>query len=911
MCLLLVLLSWQQHVTYEIDASLDTQEHSVSAIERIVYYNRSPKALDTLYFQVFANAYQDAGTYFAREAYQMGNDRYAKARSDERGQMDIVKVTVADELLSYDIDETIMVLPLSERLDPEDSLAIEIEFRVKVPKEFPDFGYWPGHYEMTQWYPKICVFDEEGWHRDQLHPLASVYGEFGTYDVTIELPGDFVVAGGGVQIDPLEIQFLDTLFITGKKLPRQERKRVHFHAEKAHDFAWICGRDLRLKRYSVLNTNVNIFYRSGNEDGAETTYQYAFDAISRFTEWFGEYPYRELNFIDGFHQGKGTYPQMIITALNEDQVTRLFEVAVVTELGRQWFGGMIGIDAMRDAWLGEGFAAYSAIRYMTDKYGDDNTLIKLPLLPSLSLKYYHQFYYYLVQTNRLEKPVGTPVFEYVDVPISYQNSVVSKPALFLLALEKTITTEIFDKIIQRYYQTYAFRHVRPYDFIKICEEVSGQDLDTLFNSFLNTTEFCDWGVNDVLGNTVEIENKGNLKIPVDLHILTDSGKQLFHLDAQAKEYTVVVPDSLGEIQSAALDPHEYAMDPNYWNNYSPRKMSIKPIWDFDWPSFSTYQVFWTPYVWYYGYDGITAGLFLFGDNFADFDFVRGGYQVTAGYTYGFRSRENYPSLNYQTPVIFDDGRRVRIRFSGARSRGGDNISMGISTNLGRPFTRQPQMSITNTVSYNDLSTFSGLDSIDWDLGRNITFKNDFRLRHADFSVDVGLSAAHHSLGSEWEYLKITLEAKKRFEFAVPFSARLFVGTVFGEAPMQEKLFLSGALRTNFLTGLFFGQSGEYSPQEHVHIPGDGSMAGYQTLHIKSDQMYVLNLEFPARTLIRLFTDIGYYDKFAYDVGLRLVIGSETFPFLPLYGFSISVNLPVYSYVEDEPWAFRWSFGFSS
>ena len=132
---------------------------------------------------------------------------------------------------------------------------------------------------------------------------------------------------------------------------------------------------------------------------------------------------------------------------------------------------------------------------------------------------------------------------------------VTGDALFLLALEKTITTEIFDKIIQRYYQTYAFRHVRPYDFIKICEEVSGQDLDTLFNSFLNTTEFCDWGVNDVLGNTVEIENKGNLKIPVDLHILTDSGKQLFHLDAQAKEYTVVVPDSLGEIQSAALDPH--------------------------------------------------------------------------------------------------------------------------------------------------------------------------------------------------------------------------------------------------------------------------------------------------------------------------------------------------------------------
>ena len=75
-------------------------------------------------------------------------------------------------------------------------------------------------------------------------------------------------------------------------------------------------------------------------------------------------------------------------------------------------------------------------------------------------------------------------------------------------------------------------------------------------------------------------------------------------------------------------------------------------------------------------------------------------------------------------------------------------------------------------------------------------------------------------------------------------------------------------------------------------------------------MYALNLEFPTRTLIRVFTDIGYYDKFAFDVGVRLAIGSETFPFLPLYGLSVSANFPLYSYVPGEDWKFRWSLGFS-
>lgn len=909
LCLFLTLVTWQQYVSYEVDGYLDVNEHSFTATERLTYYNNSPRALDTLYFYLYANAYRDAKTYFAREAYKMGDEEYVKAKPQVRGYIDITKIASSDELLMYDVDETVMVVPLNRRLNAGDSLVLEIEFYVKIPKEFPGFGYWPEHYEMTQWYPKMCVFDEEGWHRDQLHPLGSDYGEFGTYDVTVELPGDYVVAAPGSIVNRAEKEFLDTLSASKKKLPRGLRKKVHFHAENIHDFAWVCSKNLGLRQYKILNSDISIYYRPGNEKDVERTYLYALDVISRFTQWFGAYPYGDLNFVDGFHQGKATYPQMIITGLNEDQLTRLFETAVVTEIGKQWFNGAIGSDGMRDAWLGEGFATYAAIRYMEDKYGKDNTLIKAPFLPPLSLRYFHRFFYYIMQSNQLEKPVLTPAFEYVDVPLSLQNSINSKPGLFLFSVEKIVGTEVFDKIIQHYYQTYTLKHAEPYDFIKICEEISGRDLAELFDSFLNTTEFCDWAVNSLSENKVEIENNGDLKIPVDLHVITDSGEQVYSIDAQEKKYTIVVPDTLGEVKTVALDPSEYTLDPNYWNNYSPRKVSVKPIFDFDWPSFSTYQVLWAPYLWYDGYDGLTAGFYIFGDNFADFDFVRGGYQVTAGYTHGFKSGRNYPTLNYQTPVLFEDGKRVRIRFSGSRSRGGDNVSIGISSNLGRPFTRQPQMSITNEIAYYNLATYSGLDSIDWDLGRNIVFENELKFRHADLSIDVGLSLAHHALGSEWEYLKMTMEAQRLFSFAVPFSARLFVGKIFGEAPTQERLFLSGALRTNLLASLLFGQSGTYSPQERVHIPGDGNMRGYQTLHIKLDQMYVLNLEFPARTLIRVFTDVGYYDKFAFDVGVRLAVGSETFPFLPLYGLSVSANFPLYSYIEGEPWKFRWSFGF--
>jgi hypothetical protein len=907
---LLFLFNWQQNVSYDISAYLDINEHLLTTTEQLIYCNNSPYALDTLFLFLHANAYRSEDTYYAREAYKMGDERFVKAKPDTRGYVDVIRIWNKGEPLDFIVDETIIAIPLREKMNTGDSICLQIEFCVKIPIGYPGFGYRSGDYAMTHWYPKMCVFDEEGWHHDLLHPLGSDYGEFGTYDVTIELPGDYVVVATGKTISRTGQEFLDTLSTSAQRLPRDGYKRAHFHAENVDDFIWFCGTDLRLTQYRIRNIDVNIFYRPGNEKLIEKTYLYVKDAIFRFTEWFGEYPYGELNVVDGFQQVRATYPQVVPISLNEDPVTRLFEVTLVTELARQWFGAVIGPNMTNHAWLGDGFATYAAIRYMEDKYGKDNSMIKIPFLPALSLRYLHRFLYYVIQTNRLEKPVSTPAYEYVDVPISYQNSTNSKPALFLFTIEKIVGKETFDEICRQYYQTYNFKHAKSCDFINICEEVSGQDLAELFTNFLNTTEFCDWQLVSKKENTVEIENIGELRAPVDLHITTESGEEVYAVSQKKEKQTITIPATLSKMKRVALDPSEYILEPNYWNNYLPRKVSVRPFFDFEWPSFSTYQVLWTPYVWYDSYDGVTAGFYLFGDNFADADFVKGGYQVTAGYKYGFGSSRPYPLLNYQTPVIFEDGKRVRIRFSGSRSRGGDNVSIGISSSLGRPFTRQPQITITNMFSYDDLATLSGLDSIDWDLGRNITFDNNLRLRHAELNVDARLSLAHHALGSEWEYLKMTLDAKRSFAFAIPFSMRLFVGKIFGEAPAHERLFLSGALRTNLLGSLLFGQSGKYSPQERIHIPGNGSMCGYQTLHIKSNQMYALNLEFPTRTLIRIFTDIGYYDEFAFDVGVRLAIGSETLPFLPLYGLSISANFPLYTYLADEPWKFRWSFGFS-
>ena len=903
--------AWQQRTSYEIYVRLDTDQHWLLAAAEFTYHNNSPYTLDTLYFSLDAYAFGLRSTYYAMEAGRMGDERFVKMPPDAFGVIRIDEIISGGDTLRFDVTGTLLTVPLKQPVIAGGSTNLKFDYSVRIPRELREFGYWSEHYEVTCWYPRVCLFDGDGWHLDPLHPLGSTYGVYGDYAVTIDLPSEYVVAATGRQVAMAEQMLPNIPTIAGAEFDRTTRKLVRFLAENVSDFVWVCDPDYVVEKWKIDDMNLSVFYAPEKEEYCENVIRYVSDAVSRFNEWFGDYPYENLNVIDGFHKGNATHAQMIIIDLKEDGITRLFESQIIDQIARQWFGAVVGSRGSANEWLGQGLATYATIRYMEDMYGTENSLIRTSLLPPLSLRYYHRLYYYIMHTNQLDRQVSKPLSSHAEVAIVYDNSIKSKPALFLLNLDNISGRERFDAILRRYYEEHRFSNAGAEDFIETCRSLKQHDLATLVDTFVNTAYYCDWAVSKVTAHAIEIENKGNLMIPIDMYVTAEFGEQVIHIDGQRRNDVVVIADSLGSIRSVVLDPSESTMDSDYWNNYWPRKFSIRSILGFDWPSFTTYQILWTPYLWYDTYDGVVGGFYLFGDKFADFDFVKGGNQVTSGYIYGFGSRRHYPSIRYQNPILFRDGLRARILCGAARARGGDDIYIGFKTDLGRPFTNNPQASITNMITYDELSSLEGLDSTDWELGRNIFVENRFIFSHSDLTVNAGLSLAHHALGSEWEYLKATFEVHKTFEFPVPFSGRLFVGRIFGDAPDQQRLFLSGLLRINWLADLLFNQSGTFSPQERLHVPGDGNMCGYQTLHMKSDQMYALNLEIPARSFIRAFTDIGYYDDFAFDVGVRLVINAETVAQLPLFGLSISVNLPLYTYTPGEPWKLRWSIGLSS
>ncbi|HMI30987.1 MAG TPA: hypothetical protein VK527_04545, partial [Candidatus Limnocylindrales bacterium] len=173
--------------------------HRLTGHARITYRSGADSALHAIYLHAYPNAFRDPHTIFAREGEREGEDYDIRlAARDERGWMSIDSVTANGATARLVMDETVARIDLARPLAPRDSVTLRLRFDVQVPKPLDRFGHVGDAYSIAQWYPKLVVYDDLGWHPDPYHYLAEFYGDYGTFDVAITLPDRFWVGGTGV-----------------------------------------------------------------------------------------------------------------------------------------------------------------------------------------------------------------------------------------------------------------------------------------------------------------------------------------------------------------------------------------------------------------------------------------------------------------------------------------------------------------------------------------------------------------------------------------------------------------------------------------------------------------------------------------------------------------------------------------
>ena len=210
---------WQQRVDYVIRASLDTVAQRVTGEERITYTNNSPDTLRYLWLQLDQNLFNSSqpGLPPVRPGLAIRHPRRRGRRDPDpggaaggaaaqKGRPAVPRLN-AQVPGQRHVDEGRPAPPAAAR-EGRQVLDIGWSFPFgpnsnRMGIELIDGSYV---YEVAQWYPRLAVYDDvRGWNTEQYLGQGEFYLEYGSFDVSLTVPANMLVAATGTLRNPAQV----------------------------------------------------------------------------------------------------------------------------------------------------------------------------------------------------------------------------------------------------------------------------------------------------------------------------------------------------------------------------------------------------------------------------------------------------------------------------------------------------------------------------------------------------------------------------------------------------------------------------------------------------------------------------------------------------------------------------------
>ena len=198
---------WQQRVKYAMDIDMNVQSNQFTGKQKLEYWNNSPDTLTRVFYHLYWNAFQPNSMMDTRSRRQgtvvlrtdsRGNDvvdwdrrvrdRIQNLKPDEIGYQKILSLKMNGKPQNFKVLETILEVKLDKPILPKSKVVFDMEFEAQVPLQVRRSGRdnptTKVRYSMSQWYPKMCEYDYEGWHPTP-YVAREFYGVWGNYEVNI------------------------------------------------------------------------------------------------------------------------------------------------------------------------------------------------------------------------------------------------------------------------------------------------------------------------------------------------------------------------------------------------------------------------------------------------------------------------------------------------------------------------------------------------------------------------------------------------------------------------------------------------------------------------------------------------------------------------------------------------------
>lgn len=509
---------WQQEAHYKMDIDFNTDNHQFDGKQELTYINHSPDTLNKVFYHLYFNAFQPGSMMDIRsrtivDPDRRVGDRISKLSQNEMGIQEIISLKQNDSNLDFNVEGTILNVTLNEILLPGDTVKFNMEFKTQVPLQIRRSGRMNKEgidYSMSQWYPKLCEYDKDGWHANP-YVGREFYGIWGSFDVRIHMDTNYTIAATGVLQNPDEIGhgYVD---IELQNPP--EKLTWNFKAENVHDFVWAADPDYTHEIIvNKTGPDFHLFYQKGEKTKHwDKLGEYMIKTFNYADEHFGKYPYPHYSIIQG---GDGGMEYPMATLITGHRSLKSLVGVSVHEAMHSWYQGLLASNEALFAWMDEGFTCYASNRIEKELFPEDFSDPHVG-----SYKGYKR-----IATSDYEEPLCTHA-DHFDTNWAYGTASYSKGVVILDQLSHIVGQKVIDKSLKRYFDEWSYKHPSASDFKRIVEKESGIELDWYFEYFVNTTKTIDYSIHEIMGDekgTQIILKKGEMPMPVEFNIVLQNG----------------------------------------------------------------------------------------------------------------------------------------------------------------------------------------------------------------------------------------------------------------------------------------------------------------------------------------------------------------------------------------------------
>lgn len=543
---------WQNKVNYEIHATLNEPDTTLSGEVKIQYLNNSPDSLHYLWLQLDQNLF-DPGSRGAATT-PISGDRF-DVKGYTKGGVHIENVEVVFKGKTYTIEPVIsdarMQLRLPVTIAPKGgAIDVKINYSFAIPRYGADrmgrlYTKNGVVYELAQWYPRMCVYDDiKGWNTLPYMGLGEFYLEYGDFDYYVTVPSTMIVAGSGVLQNPQDVLTKEqqqrlkkaagsdsTVNIVSEEEVGQPRSRPatqgpltwHFKMKNSRDIAWSASN-------AFIWDAARVNYPSGRKGLASAVYpveskgvhrygratQYLKQSIEFYSQHYFEFPWDNATAVAGVALGM-EYPGIVFCMYNIEDGNLFHDVT--HEIGHNWFPMIVGTNERRFMWMDEGMNtfinSFAANWFNGGEYGDTTNKDIMGVARTLK-----------TSTNPLmTAPENMGLRDY--------GQYYFKTAAGLKILRNVVLgPDRFDYAFKQYIQDWAYKHPQPEDFFRSMNNSAGEDLNWFWKAWIYKTWQLDQAITSVRqasadlkdGCLITIENKEQMAMPVLVQVTEENGK---------------------------------------------------------------------------------------------------------------------------------------------------------------------------------------------------------------------------------------------------------------------------------------------------------------------------------------------------------------------------------------------------